>query len=240
MDGQLIAFTGVAAGMVAMPGADFAVVVRNALDSRRAGVAAAVGVAGGLLVHTALAVAGLAAVLVAVPALFGAVQLLGGCYLLYLGARALTAAFRRPAAATDGTTRMAGTTRTDGSTRMDGTDRTAAGTRPDGRSPAALLGTAQSLRQGFLTNALNPKAPVLFLSLLPQFVPAGAPALPRTLLLATMVVAMALVWFPAVALLVDRLGAWLRRPSVARALEATTGALLTALGGILLVELALS
>lgn len=243
MDGQLIAFTGVAAGMVAMPGADFAVVVRNALDSRRAGVAAAVGVAGGLLVHTALAVAGLAAVLVAVPALFGAVQLLGGCYLLYLGARALTTAFRRPAATTDGTTR---TTRTDGSPRMDRTDRTdsaprtAAGTRPDSRSPATLLGTAQSLRQGFLTNALNPKAPVLFLSLLPQFVPAGAPALPRTLLLATMVVAMALVWFPAVALLVDRLGVWLRRPMVARALEATTGALLTALGGILLVELALS
>ncbi|MFE3882417.1 LysE family translocator [Streptomyces lydicus] len=222
MDGQLITFTGVAAGMVAMPGADFAVVVRNALDSRRAGVAAAVGVAGGLLVHTALAVAGLAAVLVAVPALFGAVQLLGGGYLLYLGARALTAAVRRPAATTDGTARPA------------------AGTPAEGRPHAARPGTAQSLRQGFLTNALNPKAPVLFLSLLPQFVPAGAPALPRTLLLATMVVAMALVWFPAVALLVDRLGVWLRRPTVARALEATTGALLTALGGILLVELALS
>ncbi|MEV0375655.1 LysE family transporter [Streptomyces sp. NPDC050636] len=222
MDGQLITFTGVAAGMVAMPGADFAVVVRNALDSRRAGVAAAVGVAGGLLVHTALAVAGLAAVLVAVPALFGAVQLLGGAYLLYLGIRALVAV-RRPAAAGSST----------GS---------AATTRPDGAvlDPAVRLGTAQSLRQGFLTNALNPKAPVLFLSLLPQFVPAGQPALPRTLLLATMVVAMALVWFPAVALLVDRLGIWLRRPQVARALEAVTGALLTALGGILLVELALA
>ncbi|MFI1159011.1 LysE family translocator [Streptomyces sioyaensis] len=222
MDGQLIAFTGVAAGMVAMPGADFAVVVRNALDSRRAGVAAAVGVAGGLLVHTALAVAGLAAVLVAVPALFGAVQLLGGVYVLYLGARALAAAVRRPAATADP---MAGP---------------AAGAPADGGHPAALLGTAQSLRQGFLTNALNPKAPVLFLSLLPQFVPAGQPALPRTLLLATMVVALALVWFPAVALLVDRLGTWLRRPRVARALEATTGALLTALGGILLVEVALA
>ncbi|PBC86730.1 Threonine/homoserine/homoserine lactone efflux protein [Streptomyces sp. 2224.1] len=222
MDGQLITFTGVAAGMVAMPGADFAVVVRNALDSRRAGVAAAVGVAGGLLVHTALAVAGLAAVLVAVPALFGAVQLLGGGYLLYLGTHALIAAVRRPAATTDGTAR------------------TAAGTPADGRPHAAALDTTRSLRQGFLTNALNPKAPVLFLSLLPQFVPAGAPALPRTLLLAAMVVAMALVWFPAVALLVDRLGVWLRRPSVARALEATTGALLTTLGGILLVELALS
>ncbi|MGA4950523.1 LysE family transporter [Streptomyces lydicamycinicus] len=219
MDGQLIAFTGVAAGMVAMPGADFAVVVRNALDSRRAGVAAAVGVAGGLLVHTALAVAGLAAVLVAVPALFGAVQLLGGVYLLYLGVGALVAAVRRR-----------GT--------PDGAATGPAAAPAD--APAARPGTARSLRQGFLTNALNPKAPVLFLSLLPQFVPAGEPALPRTLLLATMVVAMALVWFPAVALLVDRLGSWLRRPRVTRALEAVTGALLTTLGGILLVEVALA
>ncbi|WP_329143176.1 LysE family transporter [Streptomyces sp. NBC_01456] len=222
MDGQLMAFTGVAAGMVTMPGADFAVVVRNALDSRRAGVATAVGVAGGLLVHTAVAVAGLAAVLVAVPALFGAVQLLGGGYLLYLGARALTAALRRPAATTDPTAAPA------------------EGAPGDDSHPAAPLGTARSLRQGFLANALNPKAPVLFLSLLPQFVPAGQPALPRTLLLATLVVAMALVWFPAVALLVDRLGTWLRRPRVARALEATTGALLTALGGVLLVEVVLA
>ncbi|MEV6563770.1 LysE family translocator [Streptomyces kronopolitis] len=219
MDGQLTAFTAVAAGMVTMPGADFAVVVRNALDSRRAGVATAIGVAGGLLVHTALAVAGLAAVLVAVPALFGAVQLLGGGYLLYLGARALSAALRRPSAPANA----------------------AADGAPDGGGrPAAPPGTARSLRQGFLANALNPKAPVLFLSLLPQFVPAGQPALPRTLLLAALVVAMALVWFPAVALLVDRLGTWLRRPRVARALEATTGALLTVLGVVLLVEVALA
>ncbi|WP_330479357.1 LysE family transporter [Streptomyces platensis] len=220
MDGQLIAFTGVAAGMVAMPGADFAVVVRNALDSRRAGVAAAVGVAGGLLVHTALAVAGLAAVLVAVPALFGAVQLLGGIYLLYLGVGALVVAVRR--------------------TGTPGDAATAPAAAP-ADSPAARPGTAgRSLRQGFLTNALNPKAPVLFLSLLPQFVPVGEPALPRTLLLATMVVAMALVWFPAVALLVDHLGSWLRRPRVTRALEGVTGALLTTLGGILLVEVVLA
>lgn len=82
MDGQLIAFTGIAAGLVAMPGADFTVVVRNALVSRRAGAVCGLGIASGLLVHTTLAVAGVAAVLVAVPTLFGALQLLGGGYVL--------------------------------------------------------------------------------------------------------------------------------------------------------------
>ncbi|MCX4733613.1 LysE family translocator [Streptomyces sp. NBC_01363] len=203
MDAQLIAFTGVAAGMVALPGADFTVVVRNALASRTAGVASALGVAGGLLVHTALAVAGLAAVLVAVPALFRTVQLLGGAYVLYLGISALRAVRRR-------------TPEADG---------------PGDRH--ADQGRVRALRQGFLTNALNPKAPVLFLSLLPQFVPDGQPPLPRTLLLATIVVVLALVWFPAVALLVDRLGRWLRRPRTARTIEGGSGTVLTALGLVL-------
>jgi len=201
MDAQLIAFTGVAAGMVAMPGADFTVVVRNALVSRRAGVASALGVAGGLLLHTALAVAGVAAVLAAVPALFRALQLLGGAYVLYLGVRSL---------------------------------RSLSG--PHTVVEDAGSGSARPLRQGFVTNALNPKAPVTFLSLLPQFVPDGSAALPRTLLLALIVVVLALVWFPAVALLVDRLGRWLRRPRAARLVAGVTGTALTVLGVVLLLE----
>lgn len=57
--------------------------------------------------------------------------------------------------------------------------------------------------------------------------------MPRTLLLATVVVLLALIWFPAVALLVDRLGRWLRRPRAARAIEGGSGAALTALGLVL-------
>ncbi|MGW2228130.1 LysE family translocator [Streptomyces formicae] len=201
MDAQLVAFTLFAAGMVAMPGADFTVVVRNSLASRRAGVASAIGVAAGLLVHTALAVAGVAAVLAAVPALFRALQLVGAAYVLYLAHRALRSA-----------------------------------ARPRGTAQDVLTARAGGLREGFLTNALNPKASITFLSVLPQFVPAGSPAMPRTLLLASIVVALALLWFPVVALLVDRLGRWLRRPRTARAIEAVTGVALGALGLVLLVE----
>ncbi|MFJ1802159.1 LysE family translocator [Streptomyces sp. NPDC088180] len=209
MDAQLIAFTGVAAGMVALPGADFTVVVRNALASRTAGLATALGVAGGLLVHTALAVAGLAAVLVTMPVLFRTVQLLGGLYVLWLGISALYAIRRRPSP--DGSGSPSGTREGD----------------PERPVPREF---GRALRQGFLTNALNPKAPVLFLSLLPQFVPHGQPPLPRTLLLAALVVVLALIWFPAVALLVDRLGRWLRRPRTARAIEGGSGVALTGLG----------
>ncbi|MFE5483096.1 LysE family translocator [Streptomyces sp. NPDC056527] len=202
MDGQLIAFIGLAAGMVAMPGADFTVVVRSALASRRAGVASAVGVAGGLLVHTALAVAGLAAVLIAVPVLYRVLQIAGGAYVLYLGAQALRGALRA--------------------------------TGEPSADTAGEANVARALRQGFLANVLNPKAPVLFLSLLPQFVPDGVAVLPRTLLLASIVVLLALLWFPLVAVLVDRLGHWLRRPWTARTVQGVTGGALAALGLTLL------
>ncbi|ELS51468.1 LysE family translocator [Streptomyces viridochromogenes] len=197
MDAQLIAFTGVSAGLVALPGADFTVVVRNALVSRRAGIACALGIGAGLLVHVALAVVGITAVLAAVPALFRALQTVGGAYVLYLGVQTL----RQPHNPVE---------------------------IPQG-GPAA-----RPLRQGFVTNALNPKVSITFVSVLPQFVPAGAPTLPRTLLLALIMVAVALVWFQVVALLVDRLGRWLRRPRVARGVTAVTGAALTVFGAALL------
>ncbi|SDK20006.1 LysE family translocator [Streptomyces indicus] len=208
MDATLLAFTLLAAGLVALPGADFAVVVRGALVSRRAGLASAFGIAAGLLLHTVLAVAGVAAVLAALPTLFRALQLIGAAYVLHLGVQALLA-LRRPRTET-------------------------------AEAPEAVprLTAAAALRQGFLTNALNPKASITFLSILPQFVPDQGSALPRTLLLATIVVVLALLWFPAVALLVDRLGRLLRRPRAARTVEAATGIALTALGlGLLIAPL---
>ncbi|MFI6938885.1 LysE family translocator [Streptomyces sp. NPDC050418] len=207
MDATLLAFILLAAGLVALPGADFAVVVRGALVSRRAGLACAFGIAAGLLVHTVLAVAGVAAVLAALPTLFRALQLIGAAYVLHLGVQALLA-LRRP--------------------------RTASAAE----EPDSGLTAVAAWRQGFLTNALNPKASITFLSILPQFVPDRSAALPRTLLLAAIVVLLALLWFPLVALLVDRLGRLLRRPKAARAVEAATGVALTALGlGLLIAPL---
>ncbi|MFF3645152.1 LysE family translocator [Streptomyces sp. NPDC002564] len=235
MDAQLVAFTGVAAGMVAVPGADFTVVVRNALASRRAGLTCAVGVAGGLLVHTALAVAGVAAVLAAEPALFRALQLAGAGYVLFLACRSLRSAARRRATAPEGPDESEAPVAS-GASRAS-RERSGKKSGEKGTASGAAAGVrGGGLREGFLTNALNPKASITFLSVLPQFVPDGSPAMPMTLLLAAIVVALALLWFPVVALLVDRLGTWLRRPRAARAVEVVTGTVLGALGLVLLVE----
>jgi len=93
-------------------------------------------------------------------------------------------------------------------------------------------GTARSapLRDGLITSLANPKLAVFFVALFPQFVPAGAPALPSALLMAAMIVSFDLVWSSVLAYLVARARrAFVEGPWLARA-QRLTGAVLVGLG----------
>ena len=72
------------------PGPDMLyVAARGASEGRSAGVASALGIGAGTLVHVTLVAAGLAALLAAVPVAYLALRLGGAAYLIYLGVRAL-------------------------------------------------------------------------------------------------------------------------------------------------------
>jgi threonine/homoserine/homoserine lactone efflux protein len=74
------------------PGPDMLyVAARGASEGRAAGIASALGIGAGTLVHIALVAAGLAALLAAVPVAYLALRLGGAAYLIYLGVRALLA-----------------------------------------------------------------------------------------------------------------------------------------------------
>jgi len=78
--------------LILTPGQDMIYVIGRALaQGRVAGLCSAVGVIIGILVHTALAAIGVAAVLQASEMLFTALKLAGAAYLVYLGVRMMLA-----------------------------------------------------------------------------------------------------------------------------------------------------
>ncbi|BDG71100.1 lysine transporter LysE [Roseomonas fluvialis] len=85
--------------LVVTPGPDMAFVLGQTLSGgARRGWAATAGVYAGVGVHIVLAALGVAALVAANPALFTALRIAGALYLLWLGAQAIRAAWRGPAA----------------------------------------------------------------------------------------------------------------------------------------------
>jgi threonine/homoserine/homoserine lactone efflux protein len=98
--GDVLAFVGVVAVIVVLPGPDMALVLQNGLArGRRATVETAVGINAGLLVWAVAASLGIAALLHASAPAFMVLKLAGAAYLVWLGLRALGAAWRGTAAA---------------------------------------------------------------------------------------------------------------------------------------------
>jgi threonine/homoserine/homoserine lactone efflux protein len=147
---QVLTFAGVVALGAMSPGPDFAVVMRrSALAGRADGMATAVGVAAGVFAWAIAAATGVAALVAMSSVAFTIIKLVGAGYLFYLGVNALRSAWR------SGDFRSGPNT---GSTAGPG-----------------LWG---AFRDGLLCNALNPKAAIFFVALLPQFLPADAGLIP--------------------------------------------------------------
>ena len=197
------AFLGISLLVILSPGQDTALTIRNTLlGGRGGGIATAAGVVTGLATWTVASSAGLAALLVASQPLFLAVRLAGAAYLIFLGLQALYGAVVKGAQRTDAV-------------------RPAKGPR---------LRRAVAYRQGLISNLSNPKIVVFFLSLFPQFVDRGEASLARLLLLGLIFCTITLTWLTLYAVAVARIGDFLRRDRVRRALEATTGLVLVGLG----------
>jgi len=96
----LLLFTASALALVAVPGPNLIYIVTRSLDQgSRAGIASALGVETGTIVHVTAAAVGLSAALASSAAAFSIVKYAGVAYLLYLAARALTTRERPRAAA---------------------------------------------------------------------------------------------------------------------------------------------
>jgi threonine/homoserine/homoserine lactone efflux protein len=101
------------------------------------------------------------------------------------------------------------------------------GREPDDAVVAVPQRWSAYVRQGFLSNALNVKVALFFVTFLPQFLSVDS-ASPRVeaLLLSAVFAVLFVAWFGLYIAVVDRLGRWLRRPRVKARIEQFTGLVL--------------
>ncbi len=126
----------------ATPGVDLLLTLSRTLRGGvGSGVAAALGINAGCIVHALAAALGLAALLAAWPPAFMAIQWAGAAYLLWLGAGLWREAWRGSANA-----------------------------RASADGSAALPAWSADFRAGLLTNLLNPKVALFFVAFFPQFI----------------------------------------------------------------------
>jgi len=105
------------------------------------------------------------------------------------------------------------------------------------REPAQLTDADQakrsplaSLRAGFMTNVTNPKAAVLYLALLPQFLPPDGNPLVDTFVLAAVQMALSASYYTLVVLAIGLARRVLSRPLVRRWMDRVSGVVLVGLG----------
>ena len=197
-------FIATAVLLIITPGQDtFFILGRSLSGGRTAGIAAALGVSAGTVIHTIAAALGLSALLATSPFAFTAVKFAGAAYLLYIGVRALLTRAR---------------------------DLPGDNPHDDGEGGANRQWSA--FRQGVLTNLLNPKVALFFLALMPQFIEAGsANKVGAFLALGLTFVTLGVAWCVMLAVAAAKLrGAFLRRPSMANVLNKVAGAMFIALG----------
>ena len=191
----MLTFAIAALVLIMIPGPDQVLITRNSLTGGRwGGLLTLLGGSLGLTVHASAAALGLSALLLASSTAFTVLKVVGVAYLLWLGLQTLRAARR---------------------------------SRRESMSEEASVVPRRRwayLRQGFLSNALNPKVALFFVTFLPQFLPtdSGSPR-GEALMLSAVFAVLYVSWFTLYVLVVDRLGQWMRRPAVKARIERVTG-----------------
>lgn len=193
--------------LIILPGPDTAITTKNTVTvGSIGGLKTALGICCALLIHTSAAVLGLSAIIVKSALLFSFFKYVGAVYLIYLGAKTLWSLKKKEVAA---------------SVEMN---------------TKRQFVNKSCFKQGFLTNILNPKVAVFFLTFLPQFVDTGSNTFLPFLIMGITYTVLTAVWFLLYVYLINQISAFMKKPKTQNIIEGITGTILIGFGIKLALE----
>ena len=193
--------------LIILPGPDTAIATKNTLTvGRMGGLKTALGTCCALLIHTSAAVLGLSAIIVKSALLFSIFKYVGAVYLIYLGIKTLVALRKKEVAAS---------VEVNASSQFE---------------------NKSCFKQGFLTNLLNPKVAVFFLTFLPQFVDAGSNTFLPFLIMGFTYTVLTAIWFFLYVYLLNQISTFMKKPIAQNMIEGITGTILIGFGIKLALE----
>lgn len=198
----LIPFLLTITALTITPGVDTVLVIRNASrGGTRDGLFTSLGICLGLYLQAFISAVGLSAILLGSAELFTLLKLAGAGYLIYLGVQSLVSAWADKASKVGCVF-----------------------------CSQEVVPALQSLREGLLTNVLNPKTIVFYMAFLPQFINPEYSPLVQALCMASVHFVICMLWQGALVLAVAKAKLWLEKPQINKAIDAVTGFVLLGFG----------
>lgn len=193
--------------LIILPGPDTAIVTKNTISAGKiGGLKTALGTCCALFIHTSAATLGLSAIIMKSALLFSILKYVGAVYLSYLGVKALWSLKKEN------------------------------GTAHVEMNINSQFKNTSCFKQGFLTDFLNPKVAVFFLTFLPQFVVNGSNTFLPFLIMGVTYTVMTAIWFLLYVYLINHISAFMKRPKTKNIIEGITGAILIGFGIKLALE----
>ncbi|KJS80945.1 MAG: hypothetical protein JM58_18155 [Peptococcaceae bacterium BICA1-8] len=211
---ELLSFVSIVLLLVMFPGPNTVLVMHSvSVSGKKTGFSNVVGIVSALYFHAIIAALGLSVIITQSSKLYISIKYLGAIYILYLGLTSLYSSFLQREKPNKNTLKT-----------IFNTD----------NKVVNYFGS--SFCKGFITNILNPKVALFYLSFIPQFVHNQSNFLIESLFLTFLYSLVSASWYSLLVLCVDKFRLFLERNTIKQRIKAITGILLVGLSIKMVVE----
>ncbi len=203
----ILLFTSVAFFLVISPGPNWALIAKTTAEK---GVLASffniIGLVLATFFHGAFSIFGLSAIVLHTAELFLLVKFIGGCYLLYIGSKAILSSLKRKSSVELESVKVP-------------------------KSDKCSL--KKSFNEGFITQILNPKVSLFYLAVFPQFLSFESPLYLEAFSLVAIHAAIIACWFVIMAVILVKITDFMQTPAINRWIQGVSGAIMVGFAALI-------